>query len=245
MRITRRKLAAIIGSATLGGMLCLSATASAAITSHAGAATPDLDQRFIICSDQGPCINAPGAGDVHLGGYDVFENISEFRTGGHIYYEYQDVTETGLCLQASTNDTMMTAGGCAEVNRQYWFWNGVETVDDGFSSMTGFTGHAPDRAGCQSGAFAETPRAIAWDVSAETSGHAAKRRRVRDAGPALAYAVARSTWPDLCSARCRSGRPIRSGKEACDVHRSSGAVEGPAWLTLGRASASQMKANDP
>lgn len=136
MRITRRKLAAVIGSATLGGMLCLSATASAAITSHAGAATPDLDQTFIICSDQDQCINAPGAGDVHLGGYDVFENISQITTpDGHTYYEYQDVTQTTrLCLQASTNDTMMTAGSCAGVNRQYWFWNGTVLVNYAFQT---------------------------------------------------------------------------------------------------------------
>jgi hypothetical protein len=124
---------AAIGMVALAGALALPATASAAVTSHAGGASPQLYHDFFILNNS----NGKGIfglnGNVYLGSAAKMENIDEDTVDGHVYYEYEDLT-TGNCLQANVGDSFMTEGICAGVSRQFWFWNSKVITNLAFGS---------------------------------------------------------------------------------------------------------------
>jgi hypothetical protein len=138
MKFIRRTIIGI-SAVALTGALGLPATASAAVASHAGAARALLGGDYQIASDDGgDTIYATGAGDVLLGAAyagedDEMQTKAQETYDGHVYYEYEDLN-TGLCLQANVSDTFMAEGGCAQVSRQFWFWNGQVLVNRAFNS---------------------------------------------------------------------------------------------------------------
>jgi hypothetical protein len=144
MKISSRTFVAVIGAVALLGALSLPTAASATVTGHGAKASPLIDEDFFIGWNgavPGAGISATGAGDVLLSGAsDVFENIAQESYDGHTYYEYKDVVNpdngpgTGLCLQATVGDTFMAEGGCEQVTRQFWFYNGMVLVNRAFGS---------------------------------------------------------------------------------------------------------------
>jgi hypothetical protein len=80
-------------------------------------------------------VSAPNASTLQI--------VGTIKSGGHTYYEYQDVL-TGYCIQATTNDSKMAAGGCIGSNRQYWFWNSHVLVNYAFATKAYASGSNVD-----------------------------------------------------------------------------------------------------
>jgi hypothetical protein len=143
MRIIRRTAVAVIGAVALAGALALPTTASAAATSRAGGASPQLYRDFFILNHNGEGLYAVD-GDVYLGVADRMENIDEDTVDGHVYYEYEDVSSTGFCLQANVGDAFMTDGRCVGASRQFWWWNGTVLTNLAFGSKAYASGDQAD-----------------------------------------------------------------------------------------------------
>jgi hypothetical protein len=63
-----------------------------------------------------------------------FQIVGEKTSGGHTYYQYQDIL-TGLCIQATVNAEQMSAGYySATSTRQFWFWNSMVLVNLAFQN---------------------------------------------------------------------------------------------------------------
>lgn len=85
--------------------------------------------------------NVNGTGDVTLapsgfGDWFTIGRQQVYYVTGKTFSQYVD-TSTGLCIQATTTDTMMAEGDCSSsptTTRQYWFWNGQVFVNLAFQT---------------------------------------------------------------------------------------------------------------
>jgi hypothetical protein len=103
--------------------LAMPAAALAAVTNQAGASSRVTTHTIVNSNGKAIYVNPNDSVQlVTRGDASVLQIVGTISSGGHTYYEYQDVA-TGLCIQANTADTQMSAGGCTTSHRQYWFWN--------------------------------------------------------------------------------------------------------------------------
>jgi hypothetical protein len=147
MKISRMTIMAAIGALALVGSLSLPASAA---TAHIIVSDASGSPHMYVNSSGGVELVA-GSGDI-----TTFTILATMDTN---YYDYQDTSDTSLCLQANVADTVVTTGGCdTSSTRQYFHWDGTKIANLAYQTILDAVGSSVELKTSGSGATFE------WDI---------------------------------------------------------------------------------